>query len=695
MPWLSVDGFNSGGLTHTSSRPSEEASGSPAFLKAPTFATEHVMHPSESRGRSMEASIRSSSPSLPATLGDVWQRSVTPPGSVPVAMPAVQGGVPAMQIVQPGPMLPSPSWMQASATLLPPWFEPGSPRSAEPGAFVFHAQPRPRSSSPAPSGQALWAAPVTVQPLFPAANPCEAASSSPRQALMRPVRIVRPQSPRSATPPRTATPSQAGSSVEPRKQAAKDLCHTLKVAVHRQMAGTLACWRQAKEDRQLVDERAAELLARLNSYDERAYRRGRVASILATAVAAEGRHITKHCRALALLLGLRQLQGFLIRPREEAAGHVSRAELRWAFERLRMRARHGGSPARCSEWHGTITDEGFLGSAPAAEVATGGGACMVESCFGAAIPEAQGISVSWSDLAPSGVSSVSDAAPIGTVAFGLGTRGYAEAPLAIGMGTRSAYAEAAPMGTRASGVGTRASYAEAPLAIGMGTRSAYGEAAPMGTMASGVGTRASYAEAPLAIGMGTRSTYAEAAPMGTRAFGVGTRASYAEAPLAIGMGTRSAYGEAAPMGTMASGVGTRASYAEAPLAIGMGTRSTYAEAAPMGTRASGVGTRGSYAEAPLAIGMGTRSAYGEAAPMGTMASGVGARASYAEALPLARSSMYDFGIGCEASAAQVGTLGSRSARGYSMMSEVRSDKSRNSMGQQRHLFLHEHMLKFF
>eukprot|EP00913_Durusdinium_trenchii_P011474 g10773.t1 len=32
--------------------------------------------------------------------------------------------------------------------------------------------------------------------------------------------------------------------------------------------------------------------------------------------------------------------------------------------------------------------------------------------------------------------------------------------------------------------------------------------------------------------------------------------------------------------------------------------------------------------------------------------------------------MYDFGIGCEASAAQVGTLGSRSARGYSMMSEV-------------------------
>lgn len=55
--------------------------------------------------------------------------------------------------------------------------------------------------------------------------------------------------------------------------------------------------------------------------------------------------------------------------------------------------------------------------------------------------------------------------------------------------------------------------------------------------------------------------------------------------------------------------------------------------------------------------------------MGTMASGVGARASYAEALPLARSSMYDFGIGCEASAAQVGTLGSRSARGYSMMSE--------------------------
>ena len=29
----------------------------------------------------------------------------------------------------------------------------------------------------------------------------------------------------------------------------------------------------------------------------------------------------------------------------EAAGHVSRAELRWAFERLRMRARHGGSPA--------------------------------------------------------------------------------------------------------------------------------------------------------------------------------------------------------------------------------------------------------------------------------------------------------------------------------------------------------------
>eukprot|EP00434_Breviolum_minutum_P020109 symbB.v1.2.017732.t3/scaffold1366.1/size123243/8 len=108
-------------------------------------------------------------------------------------------------------------------------------------------------------------------------------------------------------------------------------------------------------------------------------------------------------------------------------------------------------------------------------------------------------------------------------------------------------AQAAPMGTMASAVGTRAKYTEAPLAIGMGTRSNFAEAAPMGTMASAVGTRANYTEAPLAIGMGTRSNFAEAAPMGTMAS--------AAVPLETTAGSQANY-EVAPMRTMAACVGT-------------------------------------------------------------------------------------------------------------------------------------------
>jgi len=71
-------------------------------------------------------------------------------------------------------------------------------------------------------------------------------------------------------------------------------------------------------------------------------------------------------------------------------------------------------------------------------------------------------------------------------------------------------------------VGTRANYTEAPLAIGMGTRSNFAEAAPMGTMASAVRTRANYTEAvPLETTAGSQANY-EVAPMRTMAACVGT-----------------------------------------------------------------------------------------------------------------------------------------------------------------------------
>eukprot|EP00434_Breviolum_minutum_P020110 symbB.v1.2.017733.t1/scaffold1366.1/size123243/9 len=190
-------------------------------------------------------------------------------------------------------LLPAPSLMQTS-TFLPPWIEQGSPRSTleAPHAFVFHA--RPRSASPSPTQrQATWAAPMRVQAVFPVANPCEGpAMGSPRQALMQPVRVVRPRSAQMAV-----SPSQA-SSIEPRKQAAKDMCNILKVLVLRKMASGFArLLRHMKED-ELMDFGAVELLTRLNNYDELAQRPGRVGAILSTALQTEGQRIASHCSSI-------------------------------------------------------------------------------------------------------------------------------------------------------------------------------------------------------------------------------------------------------------------------------------------------------------------------------------------------------------------------------------------------------------
>eukprot|EP00434_Breviolum_minutum_P020107 symbB.v1.2.017732.t1/scaffold1366.1/size123243/8 len=276
---------------------------------------------------------------------------------------------------------------------------------------------------------------------------------------------------------------------------------------------------------------------------------------------------TSRPRSLSLLLGLRQLQGLLLRQRSHCQVPGTSA-LRWAFHRLKRKSRF---PSRLpmrhvsrasmastikSEWHnaGTLEDSasnassqgpsfvGYGSQSPEPEF-TGAGACLVESAFGFEAPneekieEAQEITVNWSELAHSN----------GLVSTQAPTSQRSSSSMQVSELVSWMPAQAAPMGTMASAVGTRAKYTEAPLAIGMGTRSNFAEAAPMGTMASAVGTRANYTEAPLAIGMGTRSNFAEAAPMGTMAS--------AAVPLETTAGSQANY-EVAPMRTMAACVGT-------------------------------------------------------------------------------------------------------------------------------------------
>lgn len=295
----------------------------------------------------MEGSLRSlQSGSLNAGAGHLWNRSQTPAvyqGSLAslssIPSPVTLQAAPSIPtLVQPGPMLPPPSLMQTS-TFLPPWIEQGSPRSTieAPHAFVFHARP-PWSASPSPQRQATWAAPMRV-PSMAVANPCEATSGSPRQALMQPVRIVHPRS----VPAHTMSPSQA-SSIEPRKQAAKEMCNILKVLVLRKMAAGFARLLRHTKEQELMDKGAVELLTQLNSYDELAHRRpGRVGAILSTALQTEGQRIASHCRSLSLLLGLRQLQGLVLRDQRQAPGSSA---LQWAFQRLRRHVRREGAQAQ-------------------------------------------------------------------------------------------------------------------------------------------------------------------------------------------------------------------------------------------------------------------------------------------------------------------------------------------------------------
>eukprot|EP00435_Cladocopium_sp_Y103_P040364 s883_g11.t1 len=281
MPWIQVDDSDVGPMHSFDETGASEASpqqASPRLLKVPTFSTANYPLPSQSRGREMDGSLQSSSNSLNAGAGHLWNRSQTPAvyqgslASSSMPSPVTLQAAPSIPtLVQPGPMLPPPSLMQTS-TFLPPWIEQGSPRSTieAPHAFVFHARP-PRSASPSPQRQATWAAPMRVQPL-PVANPCEATSGSPRQALMQPVRIVHPRS----VPAPTMSPSQA-SSIGPRKQAVKEMSNILKVLVLRKMAAGFARLLQHTKEQELMDKGAVELLTQLNSYDELAHQRpGRV-----------------------------------------------------------------------------------------------------------------------------------------------------------------------------------------------------------------------------------------------------------------------------------------------------------------------------------------------------------------------------------------------------------------------------------
>ncbi|CAJ1399326.1 unnamed protein product [Effrenium voratum] len=329
-------------------------------------------------------------------MGNLWRpcpAGVQSPASAQGSLGSLGGSLSATARMPFGlpPQAPSMSW------------ETGvSPR------FSAFPHVRERSASPTPQVVA-WAAPLQwVQPI-PLVQPSRMLSepvSSPRAPLLRPQVRYSP-----------ATSSQASRSHEPRQQAAKRLAGALKLLALRQTACGFARWRSAQE---LTLQRGAALLARLDCYDRLVHRRGRVGNILSTALAAEARKAARDSRCLALLLGLRHLQGMALRRRDK--------DLSFAFQRLRTapplaRARLASVASVRSEWYdagvledseassqrSTLQAQPMFGSAA---TPTGGGACMVESftvtptpsfpgraTIGEEVLKPEELTVSWSELA--------------------------------------------------------------------------------------------------------------------------------------------------------------------------------------------------------------------------------------------------------------------------------------------------------
>jgi len=96
-----------------------------------------------------------------------------------------------------------------------------------------------------------------------------------------------------------------------RGQAVRQLLSCLRVAAHRRVSCALGRWWRATATTELGGTTAAGALAKLATPDKAWHHRNQLHSVLASAVAAEGRKVAQHERTLSMLLGLQQLHSCL------------------------------------------------------------------------------------------------------------------------------------------------------------------------------------------------------------------------------------------------------------------------------------------------------------------------------------------------------------------------------------------------
>lgn len=96
-----------------------------------------------------------------------------------------------------------------------------------------------------------------------------------------------------------------------RGQAVRQLLSCLRVAAHRRIGCALGRWWRSTAMVVVGESSTTGMLARLATYDRTWHHRDHLHSLLASAVAAEGRKVAYHERTLAILLGLRQLHACL------------------------------------------------------------------------------------------------------------------------------------------------------------------------------------------------------------------------------------------------------------------------------------------------------------------------------------------------------------------------------------------------
>jgi len=225
--------------------------------------------------------------SVAPVLVPCWQFAAVPPANVGSASTSSVGG-------QRAPSEP------AACSARGAWTTRGTRRNPAPELIGT----APRSFSPMPRLQSIaMLPPVPVQWQHQA--PADSEASLPDPDASRADLMVSP----AASDIQVDVATYVSSAL--RGQAVRQLLSCLRVATHRSVSCALGRWWRATASAELGGSTTAGVLARLATYDRAWHHRDHLHSVLASAVAAEGRKVAHHERTLSMLLGLRQLHSCL------------------------------------------------------------------------------------------------------------------------------------------------------------------------------------------------------------------------------------------------------------------------------------------------------------------------------------------------------------------------------------------------